>query len=554
MRVPAAQLRPLRQRELAAPARPDALDGDGAPAARATGLLRHSTLWLILGCLAVSAVTLLYPSTPTYDPWAWILWGREIVHLDLVTTGGPSWKPLPMLYTTPFSLLGHDLAPYLWIWVSRAGGMFGCVMAWRVANRLVGGAERRPSEDPRAAIYGALAGVAAAAALFASNKYVRDAALGNSEPLLAAVFLWGFERHLDGRRDQALYLGVAAALLRPEAWPFLGLYGLWLWFREPRLRARMIAFAALIPAVWFLPEWWGSGEPFRAGARANAPNPGSAAYAAHPAYELFKRFAESTVAPVELGTIIAVGVAAVAWVKRRAQGAVLALALVGFAWFALVAAMTEAGFAGNQRYLMVTTASVSVLGGVGVVRLLRGVESLGARFFGTARAGSITAAAALVAGLAIGSPTILAKADNTNRVQGGLKHEAYLWHDLKAMIAANGGKDALLACGGVFSGPFQTQMVAYELGIHGINVGWKVTPPPGVLFRTRTVPDGPLVTKPTDDRYRLVDQHGKWRLLTVPPAGGQTACPASSPDAPTAPPPGTEGPRKAPVKVIGRDN
>ena len=47
-------------------------------------------------------------------------------------------------------------------------------------------------------------------------------------------------------------------------------------------------------------------------------------------------------------------------------------------------------------------------------------------------------------------------------------------------------------------------MVAYELGIHGIQVGWKVTPPPGVVFRTRTVPDGPLVTKPTDDRYRLV--------------------------------------------------
>ena len=133
---------------------------------------------------------------------------------------------------------------------------------------------------------------------------------------------------------------------------------------------------------------------------------------------------------------------------------------------------------------------------------------------------------ALVAGLAIASPTIVAKADNTGRVQGGIEHEAYLWHDLKALIDANGGKERLLACGGVFSGPFQTQMVAYELGIHGINVGWKVTPPPGVAFRTRTVPDGPLVTKPTDDRYRLVDQQGKWRLLTVPPTGNDPkGCP-----------------------------
>ena len=497
---------------------------------------------IILGCLAVSALTLLFPSTPTYDPWAWILWGREIAHLDLVTEGGPSWKPLPIFFTVPFSLFGQDLAPYLWLWVARAGGLLGCVMAYRMAHRLVGGK-----------VYGVLAGVSAFAALLSSNKYVRDAALGNSEPMLAAVVLWGFERHLDGRRDHALYLGVAAALLRPEAWPFLALYGLWLWIYEPKLRARLVAFAVIVPALWILPEWWGANDPFRAGGRANAPNPGSAAFAERPSYELFKRFAESTVAPVEAGTIVAVAVAAVAWVRRRAQGAILALAALGFSWFALVAVMTEAGFAGNQRYLMVTTAAVSVLGGIGAVRVLQGVEALGARWSGQVRTGQIAAASALVLGIAIASPTIVAKADNTGRVQGGIEHEAYLWHDLKALIDANGGKDRLLACGGVFSGPFQTQMVAYEMGVHGINVGWKVTPPPGVAFRTRTVPDGPLVTKPTDDRYRLVDQQGKWRLLTVPPEGNERgACPASGPNAPTAPVPPGSSLGKAPVEVIGR--
>ena len=155
--------------------------------------------------------------------------------------------------------------------------------------------------------------------------------------------------------------------------------------------------------------------------------------------------------------------------------------------------MATAGFAGNQRYLMVTTAAVSVLGGVGAVRVLQGMELLGDRWFAgrSPRAGAITAAVALVIGVAIASPTIVAKADNTGRVQGGIEHEAFLWHDLKALIDVNGGKERLLACGGVFSGPFQTQMVAYELGVHGINVGWKVTPAPGAAFRTRTVPDGP---------------------------------------------------------------
>jgi len=534
MWAPAAQLRSLRQRELGFARRSRArVEVSGPARSHAAQMIP-----IVLGCLAVAALTFVFPSTPTYDPWAWILWGREITQLDLITEGGPSWKPFPILFTVPFSAFGQDLAPYLWVWIARAGGLLGCVMAYRMANRLIGG---------RA--YGAIAGVCAFLALFSSNKYVRDAALGNSEPILAALALWAFERHLDGRRDHALYLGVAAALLRPEVWPFLALYGLWLWWREPRLRARLVGFAALVPALWFLPEWWGAGDPFRAGARANAPNPGSAAFADSPAVELFQRFAQSTIAPVELGTIIAVAVAVVMWRRYREQGPTLALAAGGLAWFALVAAMTEAGFAGNQRYLIVTTAAVSVLGGVGAVRVLQGVEWLAARRFGALRARRATAAA-LVLGLLVASPTIVAKADNTARVRGGLEHEAYLWADLKGLVDEAGGKEALLACGGIFSGPFQTQMVAYELGIHGIQVGWKVTPPPGATFRTRTVPDGPLVTKPTDDRFRLVGTNGKWRLLTVPPEG-RGDCPRAGPFAPTAGTAGNTASKDAPLEVIG---
>jgi hypothetical protein len=112
---------------------------------------------IIVGCLAVSALTLLFPSTPTYDPWAWILWGREIAHLNLVTEGGPSWKPLPIFFTVPFSLFGQDLAPYLWLWLARAGGLLGCVMAYRMAFRLAGGRW-----------FGVAAGVSAFAALLSS--------------------------------------------------------------------------------------------------------------------------------------------------------------------------------------------------------------------------------------------------------------------------------------------------------------------------------------------------------------------------------------------------
>jgi hypothetical protein len=65
-----------------------------------------------------------------------------------------------------------------------------------------------------------------------------------------------------------------------------------------------------------------------------------------------------------------------------------------------------------------------------------------------------------------------------------------------------------------------------------------VTPAPGVAFRTRTVPNGPLVVKPTDDRFRQVFRHGKERLLTAPPQGqrpGPRACPVAGRDVPHAP-------------------
>jgi hypothetical protein len=527
MRAPAAQLRLLRQREATAPRTRPAAEGRGQPAAEVAGWRgAPAPMWPVLGgCLALSALTLLLPSTPTYDPWAWILWGREITELDLNTRGGPSWKPLPVLFTTPFSFFGEDVAPYLWLWIARAGGLLACAMAYRVARRLVGG------------YYGVFAGALAALALFSSFKFVRDAALGNSEALLAALVLWAFERHMDGRRDHALYLAFGAALLRPEVWPFLGAYGIWLWVSEPWLRLRLLGLGALVPLVWFGPEIWGSGEPFRASTRANNPNPGSAAYAEHPALELMSRFRKVVIAPVKGGILLATVYALVMWIRRRREGATLAVFAGGFVWFGLVAGMTEAGYAGNQRYLIVSTAAAAVLGGVGAARVLQAVGLAVERLTGSWRKGA--AAAAAFCGLAFVSsfPFIVEKANNTERVSGGLDHEAELWRDLKRLLDEQGPRERLLACGGVFSGPFQTQMIAWELHIHGIQIGWRSTPPPGVAFRTRTVPDGPLVVKPTDGRFRQVAREGKWRMLTAPPDGNPGGCPEAGPGAPTAPRP-----------------
>jgi len=517
-------LRKLRGPAVATDGVPDGGDHPGALA----GTPKATRVWpVLLVCLALSALTLLFPSTPTYDPWSWILWGREIVHLDLVTEGGPSWKPLPVLFTMPFSLLGNDAAPLAWLWIARAGGLLALAMTFRLSRRLVG-----------SGAHGLVAGLLAVAFLLTTYQFVRDAALGNSEALLAALVLWGVERHLDGRRDHALYLGVAAGLLRPEVWPFLGVYGLWLWFAVPELRVRLVGGAALLPLLWFGPELWGSGDALRASDRATKPNPGSAAFAENPGLEVAHRFIVRTVIPLQIAAAVAVLAAAVAFVRERKQLAILALFAVAFAWIALVGGMTEAGYAGNQRYLIVTTATLCTLGGIGAGRIFAGLALAAQRCGVGPRGGLAVATAVVLVGLVALTPMIRDKYDNVSATLDELRYEASLWGELPDAIDRAGGREVLLECGSVYSGPFQTQMVAYELGLHGIEVGaLGGTPAPGVAFRTRTIPDGPLVAKLTDDRFRRVAANERWQVVTAPRSGAAgKACPAAGPDAPRVDP------------------
>src|SRR3954452_9066903 len=320
---------------------------------------------LLAGCFAVAALSLTLPSVPTYDPWAWIIWGREIAHGDLVTTTGPSWKPLPVLFTTPFSLAGDDGAPLLWLVVAPAGGILAFAMAYRLGSRLAG---------PGAGLIGA-------GALILADEFIRNFFRGNSEGILVALCLWAIERHLDGRRRDAFVMGVAAALLRPEVWPFIALYGLYLIVAERTLKALLLVAGGGLSLIilWFVPEYLGSGDFLRAAARARHPNPDSAAFASHPFIEVFNRSAAVLSVPMYVGGVIAV---AMAVVKRN--GLYLAMAAIATILMVAVAGMTEAGFAGNLRYVALPAALVCVLAGAGWVWLVRSAHARSGRIAASA--------------------------------------------------------------------------------------------------------------------------------------------------------------------------
>jgi hypothetical protein len=415
---------------------------------------RHLVVLVVLG---LTLATFLWPSAPTYDPWAWIVWGREILHLDLSTVEGPSWKPLPVLLTTPFAAFG-GLAPDLWLFAARAGAIAGVVVAFRVGRRLGGVA----------------AGAAAAAAYALAPWTVDNGAVGNSEGLLVALALGAVDRHLAGRFRAAYLCALGTALLRPEAWPFVGLYAVWLAWREPGLRTLVVAGLAGLPVLWLLPELWGSGDLFRAAHRAHTPRADSAAFADSPVQAVLEQFRLMLTPAVWTG----LGALALTALTRRAPGrrelAVAGALLVGAVlWVAEVAVMTNDGFSGNARYLILPAALACVLAGVGVGWAIRAVAG--------APSAAPAAALAVIAAAAFAAPSL----HRLPAVRNSLNYEARLTDGLAGAVSRAGGAKRLLACGDPYTGPFQVPSVAWQLHVHTSRV--QLAPVrPAVVLRART--------------------------------------------------------------------
>lgn len=442
---------------------------------------------LAAAALALGAFSLLYPSTPTYDPWAWIIWGREIVHIDLQTEGGPSWKPLPVLFTMVFSLFG-GAAPDLWLVVARGGAILAVVLAFRLGARLTGGGW---------GVASITAGFIAAIALVISSQFVRTMSLGNSEGLLVAFTLWGIERHLDGKYRQAFVLGFLAALLRPEVWPFLGLYGLWLLLIDFGALWLVVAAGVLVPVLWFLPELWGSGNLMRAADRAQQPNPNSPAFAKHPFVKVIQDTWPLVITPVKGAAAFALVLAAWDWIRHRRQGAVLAIGLLAFAWIGLIAAMTQAGFSGNPRYIILGTSMLAVIGGVGFGRVVQLASALVARIFGPAHA-RLALAAGILAFAVLSLATVhwaAPRFKNFGKLDKALRYQAELRFDLRDVLAKAGGADAFKACGKATAGKFSVPLAAWYLDEHTLDVGL-VPAPQGVIVAARTTNKQSLKPQP----------------------------------------------------------
>ena len=523
-------------------------------AARVTGPVlstRGFYVALLVGALAIGVLSLLIPSTPSYDPWAWLVWGREIIHLNLHTTGGPTWKPLPVIFTTVFALFGRA-QPDLWLVVARAGAVAAVVMVFRLSARFTRqiGTYFSPSAGANPVVAwlpAVLAGAVATLGVVFSGGYISNNALGYSEGLATAVVLIALERHLDGHPRQAFAAGFLAALDRPEIWLFWGPYGLWLCWRDPGARALVVSLFVLIPILWFAPEYWGSGHFLRGVNRAQHVRSNSNALASCPFCSELKKAAWPTVllrvkVAAALLIIAAAIVVARGWMRdrwgalrdRRIHAlAITALAgIVGVSWWLLISILTQAGFSGNNRYLVIGSALVDICGAVAwgwaaselgglLARALRRGRATAARAVSEAcGVVGVIAAAAVVLLL---SPDLIRQDYNLlPRTHRALVYQAHLRQGAHEIVQRF-GRQALLGCGTVMTEGFQVPMVAWQLDVHTVRVegpapaGAPPGPAPNVILQTRASRNLallPIVHSWPNVHYRYVGASGPFRLFT----------------------------------------
>lgn len=422
--------------------------------------------------LAAAALSLLLPYRPVYDPWGWLVWGRELVHLDLATAAGPSWKPLPVLIDAPLSLLG-EAAPKAWLLIARTGWLTAPLLAGWLAARLVGEVSR-----PWRLLAALLAAISVALTGDSFTPPLRQFTGGLSDPLLVALVLGTIALALEGRSRGALWLGVAASLLRPECWPFLAVWGWRETRRDPRLRPEAIAAALLIPLAWFIPDLLGAGNPLEGSETARQGG------------------LELDEIPQVLGRALAAPLAGI-WVgialylldpARGEDRALRVLLTAATAWIGLVALMAVGGYAGLPRFLAPATAIISVIGAIGIARI-------GARFL-TARAGRPLLAFACLAALIAASASFIVRAvevpDDLDTIKAQTRSQTQLFE-----LSDRVGAARLLSCGNTVR---VTQLLAQTA------LAWRLDQPIesvrvirqpryGVALSTKPLPGGTLLAR-----------------------------------------------------------
>jgi hypothetical protein len=447
---------------------------------------------LVVVCLGLAAISLVVARDyVAYDPQSWLLWGREILHLDLNTRdAATSVKPLAIYLDIPIALSGSH-APSLWLLIARAAALASIALAYRVGHRLGGVG----------------AGLVAALALVVSDSFLGYLFMrGMSEPMSVAMGLAAVDAYVAGRvRWSWLFLALAA-LLRPEAWLFLIAYSLWLAYqRRSRLRIAAVIVSVVIPPSWFVIDWFGARQFFRSAGAAKTQSQGGPLLTREPGLATFKETWHLASGAVIVLFALALLVALVRWRRTGRPGPQLWLGLGAILWLVVDAVLAQGRFAtGAPRYLLPGDALACVVVGMFVADtarwLIRRLPGPRAAIAGTA-----------IAGVAVVAVFAMAVDHTVRQTHYGVvegRQYARLTTNLNRVVATLGGRAAVVRCGPIGTYAFQTPTVAWVLQVPVGTITDRPPPGSGTLIEQGGQP--PL---PASDRRTL---HKVASIGTIP--------------------------------------
>ena len=432
--------------------------------------------------LAGSAALVVWARTlPSFDAYGWLTWGQRTWHGGLDTNAAPSWKPLPYAFTVIYALAGHHAELRLWMTTSAAIGLAGVVFAGRIAYRLTA---------PRAgrAWAGWVAAAIAAIALLLMRDelgygYLHYLLSSQSDPMIVTFVLAAIDLALAGRPRAAFACGVVASLGRPEAWPFLAAYSVWLWRDRPATRWLVASGWVAIAALWFGIPALSSRTPFVSAA--NALDSGRAP-SGDRVTAVILRFGDLQGWVVWAAAALCVTLAAA---RRRTarDGATLALAAGIVVWVAIEIAFGLHGWPALGRYMFEPAALAAVLAGTFAGRALtadwRAILSPMADAARPARAGGTAAPAGARAAAAGGIVVVLLVAALVPSVVTAVRSErADLVEQhartaeiegLPPVLARLGGAGLLRRCGEPLTRLQYQSALAFALGDNVSQVGFK---------------------------------------------------------------------------------
>ncbi|MCX6394291.1 MAG: hypothetical protein NTY57_05495 [Solirubrobacterales bacterium] len=412
---------------------------------------------LLAGSTLLAAITMMWPFSVRSDAVYWMLWGRELTQFTLDTgTGWTSWKPLPIPFTTVYSLFGDSAASALWMLTSRTATFFAAVLVFRLVRRFADQALKPIG------IVSILPGVMGGlmAALWTLRVLVGFTALGYAEGFTLALVLLAVERAIDGKHKIALVFGFAACLSRPEPLALMMIYALWLWFKQPALRKWLVAGPVFVVAAWLIPDWIGSGDPLRARylggvKRIDMSYPGDG----KPLRMI--KFAFTTLPNMALYAL-PLGVVAALWQAKKERLAPVALLGLALTWVGLVAFETAQGTNGLPRYMFGAQACLIIVAGFGVAVLVgpiaKALNSAGMPLEGAL---AIPVLTAMLATGVFAQKVLYPRVAQAKSAQAKFAEADATLTDV---INAAGGPKKVIACGPVSRFALFDPTIAWKLG------------------------------------------------------------------------------------------